>query len=123
MQCRQATSRLNGQLSLGSILGLPHRASVDGIAVVPRVRFTHHLRRFFPTLEEGVVEGDTVAGVVRTLDRRYPGLAAYLVDDRGALRKHVNIFVGDDLIADRERLTDSTSPEAEVFILQALSGG
>ncbi len=90
---------------------------------VPRVRFTHHLRRFFPSLEEGPVEGETVAGVVRTLDRRYPGLAAYLVDDRGALRKHVNIFVGGELVVDRERLTDPTGSEEEVFILQALSGG
>jgi hypothetical protein len=81
------------------------------------------LRRFFPALEEGRVGGETVAGVVRELDLRYPGLAGYLVDDRGALRKHVNIFVRGEPVADRNGLTDPTHPEDEVFILQALSGG
>jgi hypothetical protein len=88
-----------------------------------RVRFTHHLRRFFPALEEGSIEGDTVAGVLRGLDQRFPGLAAYLVDDRGALRKHVNVFVRGEPVVDRVGLTDPTRPEDEVFILQALSGG
>lgn len=90
---------------------------------MPRVRFTHHLRRFFPALEEGPIEGETVADVVRGLDRKFPGLAAYLVDDRGSLRKHVNIFVQGEAVVDRVGLTDSTRSEDEVFILQALSGG
>lgn len=91
---------------------------------MPHVKFTSHLQRFFPglqTVEE--VEGSTVAEVVAALDDRLPGLAGYVVDEHGALRPHVNVFLGDDLIHDRERLQDPVGEEDQLFIFQALSGG
>lgn len=90
---------------------------------MPHVHFTRHLLRFFPTLTEGEVPGATVREVVDALDRRYPGLAAYVVDETGRLRRHVNIFVRDEPICDRETLSDKVSPDDKLFILQALSGG
>jgi sulfur-carrier protein len=39
------------------------------------------------------------------------------------LRRHVNVFVGEEPIRDRERLSDRVTAEARVFIMQALSGG
>lgn len=91
---------------------------------MPRVKFTSHLQKFFPTLQQGIpVEGQTVAEVVRVLEGRYPGLASYIVDERGMLRKHVNIFIDSDMIADRERLQDPVQDGQQVFIMQALSGG
>lgn len=35
---------------------------------------------------------------------RYPGLADYIVDERGTLRKHVNIFIDGTMITDRHTL-------------------
>lgn len=90
---------------------------------MPHVKFTRHLQRFFPDLQETQVEGKTVAEVIAALNQRYPGLADYVVDDRGALRQHVNIFVGEALIRDRETLQDPVNDNDRVFILQALSGG
>jgi hypothetical protein len=87
------------------------------------VTFTRHLVRFFPALAEGEVPGATVRAVVDELERRFPGFASYVVDDTGRLRRHVNVFVGDEPIHDRERLSDALAPDAKVFILQALSGG
>ena len=87
------------------------------------VQFTSHLRRFFPDLQPVQVEAETVAEVVAALDRRFPGLARYVVDDQGALRKHVNIFLGEELVRDRRGLSDPVSGETRVFIMQALSGG
>ena len=89
-----------------------------------QVRFTNHLKRFFPTLTNGqVIEGSTVAEIVATLDERYPGIGSYIVDERGALRKHVNIFIESEMVRDRERLSDPLQPESQVFVMQALSGG
>lgn len=91
---------------------------------MPGVRFTTHLQRFFPELKQGVqIEGHTVAQVVAALENRYPGMADYLIDERGALRKHVNIFIDDDLITDRQTLSDSVTHSNRIFIFQALSGG
>ncbi|HML22006.1 MAG TPA: MoaD/ThiS family protein [Aggregatilinea sp.] len=90
---------------------------------MPRVKFTSHLQRYFPTLQETTVEGHTVAEVVAVLDERYPGLADYVLDDQGALRKHVNIFIDEDVITDRTTLQDPVSELNRVYIFQALSGG
>jgi sulfur-carrier protein len=89
-----------------------------------RVKFTRHLQRFFPNLHEiEEVEGHTVAEIVAALDARHPGLAGYILDDQGALRKHVNIFLGRELILDRQQLKDPVAKDEQVFIFQALSGG
>ena len=90
---------------------------------MPTVRFTSHLQRFFPSLSEIEVEGESVAEVVAALEERFPGLRAYIVDDQGALRQHVNIFVRKELIEDRMALSDPVEAHDEVYILQALSGG
>ena len=91
---------------------------------MPSVNFTTHLQRFFPTLRQGTVaDGQSVAEVIRSLEKQHPGLAAYIVDERGALRKHVNIFVNDELVTDREGLKDVVGQNTRVFIFQALSGG
>jgi hypothetical protein len=92
---------------------------------MPRVELTRHLYTFFPQLEgrELVVEAKTIAEVLRALDELAPGIAFYICDERGRLRTHVNIFIGEDRIQDRGRLSDPVGPDARVFILQALSGG
>lgn len=87
------------------------------------VTFTRHLTRFFPALADGEVPGATVREVLDELERRHPGLGSYVTDETGRLRRHVNLFVGDEPIADRVRLSDAVGPHDKVFILQALSGG
>jgi hypothetical protein len=87
------------------------------------VSFTRHLQRFFPTLEACDVPGSTVREVIDELERRHPGFASYVIDETGRLRRHVNVFVGEEPVRDRQRLADPLGPDARVFILQALSGG
>jgi hypothetical protein len=69
------------------------------------------------------VPAATVRELIDELERRHPGLASYVVDETGRLRRHVNVFVGEEPVRDRARLTDPLAPDARVFILQALSGG
>ncbi len=89
-----------------------------------KVKFTRHLIRFFPTLDNPTtVNGRTVADLITRLNSEYPGLADYIVDDRGVLRKHVNVFLNGDLIHDRQTLQDPVGEEDDVYIFQALSGG
>ena len=52
-----------------------------------------------------------------------PKLRSYVVDEAGALRKHVSVFVDNRPIIDRVGLTDSLGADSEIYILQALSGG
>jgi sulfur-carrier protein len=90
-----------------------------------QVHLTRHLFAFFPHLDNRTleVEASDVAGVVRALEALAPGIGFYLCDERGRLRPHVNIFVGNDIIRDRRLLTDQVASGDKVSILQALSGG
>lgn len=88
-----------------------------------RIKFTPNLKRFFPDLTEIEVDASTVAEVVAEVDSRWRGIADYIVDEQGALRKHVNIFVGDELIHDKQNLSDTVSSDTKIYIMQALSGG
>jgi len=103
-------------------LDLP-RQPPEAPTVMARVHFTRHLNRFFPELREGEGQAATVAELVGRLDARFPGLAGYLLEDDGSLRKHVNIFVENTLIADRRALSDRLDENSSVYIMQALSGG
>lgn len=87
------------------------------------IKFTSALRRFFPLLKEQPIDGRTVKEVLDNIDKLYPGILGYLLEDNGRLRKHVNIFLQGNLIKDRVALSDRTGPEQEVLIFQALSGG
>lgn len=89
------------------------------------VELSPHLPTLFPQLAGGPiqVEASTVADVVRQLDALAPGVAFYICDERGRLRKHVNVFVAGEMIVDRQALTDALEPTTRVFVAQALSGG
>jgi molybdopterin converting factor small subunit len=87
------------------------------------VRFSKHLTRHFNIPDTVEAVGENVSELISDLERQYPGVAAYIVHENGALRQHVNVFIGDRLIADRQHLTDSIDSENEVSIMQALSGG
>ena len=87
------------------------------------VSFTRHLQRFFPSLEACEVPAATMREVIDELERRHPGFAGYIIDETGRLRRHVNLFVGEEPIRDREKLSDKLAPDARVFVMQALSGG
>ena len=90
---------------------------------MPRVQFTSALKRFEPNLKVIEVSGSTVKDVIKEVDKEFPGLSDYLVEESGSLREHVNIFVGENLIHDKVGLSDNVQPDDEVFIMQALSGG
>ena len=90
---------------------------------MPRVEFTAHLSRYFPDLAGVEVPGGTVAEVLDELEERHPGLKAYLVDERGALRQHVNVFIGSRMVTDRKGLTDEVGEADRLHVFQALSGG
>ncbi len=87
-----------------------------------RVSFTPNLQRYVET-RELVVCGNNVAEVLGAVFLEVAHLRGYLLDDQGALRKHVNIFVDNQAISDRTSLLDPVAATSEVFVVQALSGG
>ena len=88
-----------------------------------QVKFTPNLRRYFPDLRDCAIDASTVADIVAAADERWRGIGDYIIDERGRLRKHVNIFVGDQLLHDKITLSDRVDSDTRVIIVQALSGG
>lgn len=89
------------------------------------VEMTSHLFRFFPALEHRTitVPADSVAEVLRAVDAIAPGFTDYVLDERGALRRHVNLSINDALVIDRKTLSDRVPEGGTVYVFQALSGG
>ena len=90
-----------------------------------QVELTPHLYSYFPGLKGKKLEvgGETVADLVQALEEIAPGFAFYVCDERGRLRQHVLVFVGENRISDRTTLSDPVDTDSRVLIVQALSGG
>jgi sulfur-carrier protein len=86
------------------------------------VVFTPNLRRHVECPAE-TVEGDSVRAVLEAVFRDNPRLRGYVLDDQGALRRHMSIFVDGQQIADRDHLSDPVRAKSEIYVMQALSGG
>jgi sulfur-carrier protein len=89
---------------------------------VPHLAFTPNLARLL-TVPEGDVAGATVREVLETAFATRPEVRGYVLDDQGALRRHVMVFVDGVQVKDRLTLDDPVGPSGEVFVMQALSGG
>lgn len=89
---------------------------------MPTIRFTPQLRRFIATPE---VHSD--ATLLRpALEDAFTGnplLRGYVLDDQGALRANVVVFIDGERCVDRVRLDQPLQPGSAVYVLQALSGG
>ncbi len=87
-----------------------------------QVFFTAHLRALTDAshIDAG---GNAVGEALATVFETNPRLKGYVLDEQGALRRHVCIFL------DGERLSNDTALEApvgaksEIYVMQALSGG
>jgi len=89
---------------------------------VATVHVTPNLQRHVAT-ESAAAQGGTVAEVLADYFRQWPALRGYVVQDAGALRTHMTVFVNGAAILDREHLSDPVPQDGEVYIMQALSGG
>ena len=61
-----------------------------------KVRIPTQLRELSGGAAEVDVDGATVAEVLKQLEANHPGFAARLYDEKGQLRRFVNVFVADE---------------------------
>ena len=66
---------------------------------------------------------DTLAGVIEALEVAAPGIRARVLDDAGALRRFVNIYVDDDDVRFTDGLATPTPAGAKISIIPAIAGG
>jgi len=66
------------------------------------------------------VEGGTLAEVLASLDRQFPGLRFRIIDEQNEIRPHIRIFVNQETA---RSLEFTLRPEDEIRIIGAISGG
>jgi len=89
---------------------------------MPTVSFTQNLKRHVEC-PDAEAPGATVREVLDAVFATSPRLRGYVLDDQGALRKHMSIFVDGKQVVDRAGLSDPVQPSSELYVMQALSGG
>lgn len=65
----------------------------------------------------------SVAELLCAVNEIAPGFTDYVLDEQGALRRHVNLCINDTIVIDKKTLSDRVPDDGTVYIFQALSGG
>jgi sulfur-carrier protein len=87
------------------------------------VRIPTQLRELSGGEAEVSADGATVADVLKDLEAKHAGFAERLFDDRGELRRFVNVFVADEDIRFLDGVGTPTPDGSTVSIVPAVAGG
>ena len=87
-----------------------------------QIHFTSWLREHAPK-EPVSAAGATVGEALGALFTDAPQLRGYVLDDQGRLRKHVCIFADGQRLKHDAALGHRISAQAQLYVMQALSGG
>jgi molybdopterin converting factor small subunit len=90
---------------------------------MPTVRLPAAMRSFSGGQTELSLEGTTVREVLANLERRCPGISGRLLDERGAVRRYVNIFCNDEDIRFLDALETRVAVADQLTIIPAIAGG
>ena len=83
------------------------------------VRLRGPLKKLAGDAAEHDVDGSTVAELLAALEQAHPALAGWVVDERGRIRRHINVFVN----GERAREATEVAAADRVDVLPAISGG
>ena len=75
------------------------------------------------SLSLDVADGSPLRELFMRLDASYPGIVQRVLDEQGAVRQHVNVFVNGNSIRLGQGLQTPVEASAEVWIIPAVSGG
>jgi molybdopterin converting factor small subunit len=86
---------------------------------MPLVRLRGPLKRLAGDRAEHAIDGGSVGELLRELERAHPAAGGWILDERGMLRQHINVFVNGELCAQETPV----GADDRVDVLPALSGG
>src|SRR3989441_13283926 len=67
--------------------------------------------------------GRTLRDVIADIDRRHPGFASRVLDEAGALRSYVNVYIGDEDARSHGGVSANVPEGSEVMVIPAMAGG
>ena len=87
------------------------------------VRIPTPLRKL--TKEKDVVQatGTTIQDIIESLEKQYPGLKERICDERGELRRFVNVYLNDEDIRFAQGKSTVVKDGDEISVIPAIAGG
>jgi molybdopterin synthase sulfur carrier subunit len=86
---------------------------------MPVVRLRGPLKKLAGDRSDHPIGGSTVAELLRELERAQPAIGGWILDERGLLRRHLNVFVNGEQASEET----SVGPDDQIEVLPAISGG
>jgi sulfur-carrier protein len=83
------------------------------------VRLRGPLKQMAGDRSEHAIAGESVGELLAELERANPAAKGWILDERGVLRRHINVFVNGELGGQDTRVGD----EDQIDVLPAISGG
>ena len=83
------------------------------------VRLRGPLKRMAGGCAEHAVPGASVGELLRALEAAQPALSGWVLDERGRIRRHINVFVN----GEQGREETPVAADDRVDVLPAISGG
>jgi molybdopterin converting factor small subunit len=90
---------------------------------MPTVRIPTPLRTYTQNRAEVRVSGTTVRELLANLEKECPGIGARLLDDRGVVRRYVNLFLNDEDVRFLKELDTPVGEADQLSIVPAIAGG
>jgi molybdopterin synthase sulfur carrier subunit len=87
------------------------------------VRIPTILRTYTGGVGEVSAEGSMLSEILDSLESSHPGIRGRILDEGGALRRFVNVYVGDDDVRFIGGLDAEVSDGARISIIPAVAGG
>jgi molybdopterin converting factor small subunit len=87
------------------------------------VRIPTILRTYTGGASEVTAEGGTLAEVLDDLERNHSGIKARVLDETGAIRRFVNVYVGNDDVRFLDGLGTPTPAGTSISVIPAVAGG
>jgi molybdopterin synthase sulfur carrier subunit len=87
------------------------------------VRIPTILRTYTQDQSQVPADGDTLSAVLDSLESSFPGIKARVVDEQGALRRFVNIYVAEEDVRFANGLDTPTPEGTQISIIPAVAGG
>lgn len=89
---------------------------------MPHVEYAPALTRHVACPPQQVDAGTLREALTKSFEAA-PQMRNYVLDEQGAVRKHVAVFINARMIADRARLDVPLEAGDKVMVIQALTGG
>lgn len=87
-----------------------------------KVTLTANLQSYYPT-RTSEIDAKTLLEVLKKMDAVRPHFSSYIIEEGPRVRRHVNVFINGELLADKSRLEEPLRDGDQIHFMQALSGG